>query len=236
MPKVKGQKSSTGMLSKKEAKAVKKMITGQTQLTYDSQPIGGCNFGNGHLVTSGRATFGGLLVAPGSQRVFVKTYSAFVTVAAGSLEFTTVIPSVIRHVLIWCNKAAVAPSVVSNPILNGSDVIGSPPQQLYRPILPVGERPNPFVVLSDTYHDLGAYIDLGPGLYSAPNPGSKTLKFDVPVNRWTSFEEAPTEAVLGGHYNSATAVGRISTGFLLSYWMTNDTGAAFYGNEYVTYQ
>jgi len=250
MPKVKGQKSSKVMLSGKQPKFSKKtvneirsLVAGTTKVGWNpSQLTIQTSQFSGSLVTNDRTSAGkGFLQAPGRDRVFVKKYSVFVTITLDAIEFTTGVPAVVRHLLLWCKKASTPPPGLGGydefpNVLQKIDVTGSLSASIYSPLLPAGDRPNPFVVLSDTYYDVGSVFNLGGALTTyVDGPLSKTVKLDVPVNRWTTFEEPPTEAIPGGHYSSTTAVGRVSSGFLLSAWIPS-VSCILYGNEYVTYE
>jgi len=242
MPKVKGQKSSKVMLSKKEAKVVRGLIKGDTKQTaiVTSTGFSGSNSAAAFL-TSSDTTWqpgAGSPVAASTQgliesnldsvtikHVEIKGFfdvAPLATTAAG-LPATDAI--VVRELVVWYYKPTRdANNLGDGPVNTDVLVTGSVESMVVNDSANAGR----FKVLSDKTFNLGSNVYI-----VASNTMKETSKQRVDferkivINKVQHYKVPPTDTNKGGHFDSDVDAGQITRGFPVLYYLVTGNAGTF---------
>lgn len=222
MPKVKGQKSSKVMLSKKEAKAVRGLIKGETKQTAIMPVENGDTRSSCMAVrTDGNTSGAGLLVTDNDSARILHTELNFeymlkplgVTTGA-NLEAQQ--PVRIRRRVVWWYKYSMSGSDL--PAIEDQDT-GLTDDEMIN--LPLDDSANAgkFVVLSDRVFNLGVnQYSTGTGANTSYQSGPNYIHSQekVIVNKTTHFLGIPTSTDPGGE-SGVVGSGTVTRGLLVCY-------------------
>jgi len=241
MPKVKGQKSSKVMLSKKEAKAVRGLIQGDTKqsavLVCGPTVLGTTR---SYCVTSGAAAgsasqYSGLLATDGDSAVIKSLeISGYMDIAplaktAGS-TLESCVPVTVRELLVWFYKpmqVAVAGGGSLPPITEVlvEDNVGS----MY-----VDDSANAgrFKVLSDKKYRLGSNVYVTDLSLKETTIGRIYCANKILIGKTQHFKENAVPGVYGtvhqgGHYDTNADAGQVTRGLCMLYYVSEGNAGTF---------
>lgn len=236
MPKVKGQKSSKVMLSKKEAKAVRGLLQGQ----YKCGPAvatGPVTLGTtrSYCVTidgvAGQAAYNQSIVASSADCANIKSIEVdgymdiapLAKVAGSSLE--ACVPVTVRELLVWYYKP------IQQPVNNGvtlppvtevllTDTVGS---MYVDPAANAGR----FKVLSDKRFKLGSNVYVANLSLKETSIARVYVPHKIMIDKVQHYKAPPTDTEKGGHYSSNFDEGLVSRGLCVLYYVSEGNAGTF---------
>jgi len=229
MPKVKGQKSSKVMLSKKEAKAVRGLIQGDTKQSIMSSHIAVANLTRDINMTVNDDA--GISLAPSTVgKIFTSSDSALIkfveirgkyfvsALATTSGGLPALINHSVRRLIVWFYKP-IDPATAggSMPLITEVLETNAITSQYVSSTANAGR----FVVLSDKTYVLGTNVYIAAANTMKEN-GKIQVNFEekVIVNKSQHYVEPPGSAVApggAGHYSTNSDEGQVSRGLLVMY-------------------
>jgi len=245
MPKVKGQKSSKVMLSKKEAKAVRGLIEGETKqvasaafedalITY---PVECLTCAGGGLASEANGIIDSGQDSVHIKFVELKGYYNLAPLAVTAAGLPATIPVTIRRLVVWFYKPVAEPDAAGTlppitEVLVTNDVKSM--------VVDDSANAGRFKVLSDKT------IVLGSNVYVAATSTMKETKVGrlyfeekIIVGKTQKYvsEAAVASNNRSGHYDSDVDAGRVSRGLLCMYHVySGDAGTPTSSMQYrVTY-
>jgi len=232
MPKVKGQKSSKVMLSKKEAKAVRGLIQGETKQTaiVTSTAIVGYTTEYGAFLTSSYSSWGAAPVAASTEgliatdqdsvlikHIELKGFFDVAPLATTSAGLPTTDPYVVRELVVWYYK----PKDVADTGGNGpavTEVLEA--ATLHSMVVSDGANAGRFKVLSDKIVNLGSNVYIAAS-NTMKETGKQRVDFErkIIVNKVQRYKVPATQTNKGGHYDSDVDAGQITRGMPVLYYV-----------------